>query len=252
MKNSIFLATTVWLSLLSMGCSHSIKIKGGRFVAPVTADKQWGGFLSLSAGADTRVRLVDDIDDNPPTRDPVRINQDIDVGDLFGLNYLGFEAGLSVYKAVEVYLDNSLLGLRWQFLNHGAAAGNWVAALQAGYSSGSQGTSYEEESGASKASSDIKRAQAGLSVGYKATESLMPYLSYLHESYDVETKVGNANGAFGPYEDKGKHQYLALGVMRPGAGFLWAIEYNFIFIDWERATERETQDVVAIRLGGSW
>lgn len=250
----IFKLSAAWIFFLffGVGCSHSIRIKGARFVAPKTAEKQWGGFASVSAGADTRVTLVKDIDNNPPTRDPVAINEGADAADLFGFNYLGFEAGLSVYDALEVYLDNSLIGLRWQFLNYGDAGAKWVAALQAGLASGSQGTSYEDTTSTSKATSEIARTQGGVSMGYKANNYLLPYLSYLTESYDVKTNVTNSAGSFGPYKDKGHHQFFGVGVMSPKAGFLWAVEYNHILIDWNRATTNKSQDVIAIRLGGAW
>lgn len=250
-KAFLYLPLIAFVSFAA-ACSHSIKIKGARFVSPVVADKQWGGFASVSGSADTRITLVDDIDNNPPTRGPARINQDADAGDLLGLNFVGFEAGLSVYKSVELYLDNATLGARWQLLNHAGGANPWVATVQVGYASGSQGSSYETESNSSKATSDIKRQQGGLSVGRKMSGHVLPYASYLYESYDVETSVTNSGGSFGPYEDKGHHQYLALGLMSHKTGFLWAVEYNHILIDWARATTNETQNVIGFRLGGTW
>ena len=251
MKNTIkTLMPPLFLLAAVTGCSHSIKIKGARFAAPTVGEKQWSGFISLSGSADTRITLIENIDGNPPTRNPVRINEDADAGDLLGLNFLGFEAALSPLKAVEIYLDNSLIGLRWQFLNHGK--GPLVAALQAGHVSGSQGTSYEEDSGSSSAESDIDRTQAGISFGYQVNENIMPYVSYLHENYEVETRVTNSNGNFGPYDDEGQHQFLAIGVMSPRKGVFWAIEYNYILIDWDRALDDETQNAVGIRIGGAW
>lgn len=253
MKNSMVSVIVLGICLLLISaCTHSIKIKGARFVAPITAKEKWGGFASISGGADTTITLVENIDGNPPTRNPIKVNQDIDAGDFLGFNYIGFEAGLSILKSVELYLDNTLFGLRWQFLNHGAGADHWVATIQAGYTSGSQGTSYEESSGSSTASSDITKTQGGLSFGYLVNENILPYVSYLYETYDVETKVTNSNGSFGPYDDKGNHQFIGLGIMNPYKGFLWAVEYNMILIDWDRATTGEQQDLVALRLGGSW
>jgi len=239
-------------SIFTVGCSHSIKIKGPRFIAPITAKEKWGGFVTVSVGADTRVTLVDNIESNPPTRGPVRINQDADAGDWFGLNYLGIEAGLQVFKAVEVYADNSVLGLRWQFLNHGGPDGSWVATVQAGGSGGSQGTNYEDELGASSASSEITKFQIRASVGYQVSEKFLPYASFLYESYDVTTVVTNPFGRFADFSDAGNHQFLALGVMRPTPGFLWAVEITSILIDWDRAPEKEFQGSMGVRLGKSW
>jgi hypothetical protein len=93
----------VLLSLLvSPACSHTLRFKGAHFVQPTVAEKPLSGRFTLSAANDTRVTVVDNIDGNPPDRTEVRINEDIDVTDLFGLNYLGFEAGLGIYKALAV------------------------------------------------------------------------------------------------------------------------------------------------------
>jgi hypothetical protein len=127
-----------------------------------------------------------------------------------------------------------------------------MASLQAGYSSGSQGTSYGQETSSSKAESKVDRTQAGLSVGYRSSKAFLPYLSYLHESYDVTTTIENTNGSFGPYKDKGNHQFLAIGIMTDNTAFMAALEYNLILIDWERAAEAETQNLLAFRSGFAW
>ncbi|MCB9073053.1 MAG: hypothetical protein H6623_05495 [Bdellovibrionaceae bacterium] len=249
---TLFIYTFLIFMFFTTGCSHSISIKGSRFFAPVTANEQWGGFATLSAGGDTRVTLVNDITANPPTRSSVLINQDVDAGDIFGINYLGIEAGLSVVKSLEVYLDNSLLGLRWQFLNHGAEEG-WVAAIEAGYASSSQGRSFDVESGnSSSATSKVARAQGGLSLGYKVNEHFLPYLSYIYESYDVKTDVTNSYGSFGPYTDKGHHNLVSFGIMRPGPGIILALEYTHIFINWTGAPKSANQDAIGARFGFGW
>ncbi len=248
MKNLLLLC----LVLLSVGCSHSIKIKGARFISPKVSDTQWGGYASLSLGADTRITLIDDVGDNPPTRNPVRINQDPDAGDLLGLNYIGLEAGVSPLKRTELYYDNGAIGIKWQLLNFEPKTKDWVASILAGYGDSSQGSTFGEDSDTSEAESEIDRTQYGFSVGYVAKDDLIIYTSYLNESYDVETTVNNTSGKFGPYKDEGNHQIIAIGLTTPQKGFLWSFEYNHIIIDWDRANDKKDQNLVAGRMGYSW
>ncbi len=160
----------------------------------------------------------------------------------FGLSAVGFDASLSILKSLDLYLDNSLWGLRWQFLNHDSGPENWVASLQAAYGA----KDYDSSSGAGSAKSKIKTTQFGGSVGYKL-QHLVPYVSYIRESHDTTTDVTNSFGNFDGYDDKGVHNYYGIGVGAYGKGLSYGIEYNRIDIKWDRAPGAQ-QDALELNL----
>nr|WP_295905387.1 hypothetical protein [uncultured Bdellovibrio sp.] len=239
------------LLVLVSGCSHTINFRASHFAVPVTGENQWSGHIAGVGSAVTKITVVNDITSNPPTRSSLKVNEDVDVGDLMMINNIGVDASLTVFKATDITLDNSLFGLRYQFLNHGAGPQNWVASIQGAY--GERTTSKSQDSGSSesKAESKVKTAQAGLSLGYKL-EKIVPYISYIYESNEVKTDVTNPHGSFGPYNDKGIHQYYSIGLTSYGKGIVYGIEYSRLSIDWDRANNIEGQDAMAVKLGFAW
>jgi hypothetical protein len=229
MTNKIFFALT---AVCLCSCSHNLKFANNHFAVPVTSENQWGGHMSAAGTGIINVTVIDNISTNPPSRAKVSIDEHIDASDAFFLNNIGLSAALSPLKSLDIFYDASVFGLRWQFLNHDPGVDQWVASVQAGYGSRSQGT----ESNVDKADSDIKTKQVGASVGYRL-ENVVPYLAYVHEVHDVSTKVTNGSGAFGPYDDHGVHSSLALGVTSVHRGLQFTVELSGTSIKWDRAEE---------------
>jgi len=246
MKAILGLAAVIFLS----ACSHTINFRASHFAVPVTGETQWGGHVAAVGAAATKITVVNDITANPPTRDSLKVNDDVDVADLFMLHSVGIDASLTVFKALDLTLDNSLLGLRYQFLNHGAGPRVWVASLQGAYGERTVEKTQSSSPSESKAESKVKTAQAGISLGYKL-EQVVPYISYIYESNEVKTDVTNPNGSFGPYNDRGIHQYYGIGLSSYGKGFVWAIEYNRLDINWDRS-QSTPQDAMGAKLGFAW
>lgn len=242
------------LSLLFLtACSHSISLRATHFAAPVVAESQWGGHAAVVAASQTRVTVIDDIATNPPTRTKVRINDDADVGDMFGANNIGFDASLSVYKGIEIYMDNFLWGARYQFLNHGSQTGVWVGAIQGAFGTKSESTdefSINHSTSQADAKSSITTSQAGISLGYKL-QHVVPYFSYIYEAHKIETDVKNTHGTFGPYTNEGVHGYYSLGLSTYQRGFRIAAEYSYIDIKW-KDSEQTGQGAFGIKAGFAW
>lgn len=240
------------LLVLTSGCSHTINFRASHFATPVTGENQWSGHVALVGAAATKITVVNDIETNPPNRDILKVNDDVDVADLFMLNSVGVDASLTVLKSLDITLDNSLFGLRYQFLNHGAGPQNWVASIQGAYGQRDSSTSEGNSGGTTaEAKSKVTTSQAGLSLGYKL-EKIVPYVSYIYESHEVKTDVTNTHGSFGPYNDKGIHQYYSIGLSSHGRGLVYGIEYSRLNIDWERAPTMEAQDALGLKIGFAW
>ena len=164
------------------------------------------------------------------------------------LGHLGVDAHLAVFQATEVFMDSNLLGLRYQFLNHGAEADTWVASLHGAFSN-NRSVETSNSSGV-HTKSEVTTSQVGVSLGYK-TQGIVPYFSYIYETHEVSTAVTNTAGNFGPYKDNGVHQYYVLGLSNYGKGFSFGVEYNHLQIKWDRASELP-QDTLAFKFGGAW
>lgn len=217
---------------------------------PVIAERQWGGHVAAVGTGLTKVTLINDIESNPPARTTLKVNEDVNVGDVLLINNLGLDAGLSVWQGVELFLDGSMGGFRWQFLNHGANENVWVGAIHGAYGERTASTSSTNSGVESKATSKVKTSQAGISLGYKF-RALVPYFSYIHEAAEVSTDVTNGAGHFGAYADNGTHENYSLGLSSFHQGFRYAIEYNVIHISWDRAA-RAYQNAAGVKLGFSW
>ncbi|WP_291516392.1 hypothetical protein [Bdellovibrio sp. ArHS] len=228
------------------GCSHSLRFRASHFAVPVTGEQPWNGHIAVAGTPTTKVTVVDNISSNPPDRSEVKINDALDVTEVLLVGYVGVDASLSVLRSVDVFVDSNLFGLRWQFLNHDAKADAWVSAVHASYGEMKSTTSNNADEAVSK----IKTSQGGLSVGYKFA-AFVPYVSYIYETHDVSTEVTNSLGAFGPYDDKGTHQYVSVGLSSYRRGLMGAIEYSLIDINWDRA-KNEKQNSVAAKLGFAW
>lgn len=243
------------LSLLSLSaCSHSISMRASHFNMPVVSNEQWQGHAAVVFTSDTRVTLVNDINANPPLRDKVQINSDVDAGDLFGANNIGFDASLSIFKGIEVYLENFLWGARFQFLNHGTQNRVWVGSIMGAYGTKNETTTDDFYIGNNttdaKAKSEVTTSQAGISVGYKY-EHIVPYFSYIYEAHKVKTNITSTNGTFGPYDDEGNHNYYSVGLSTHQKGLRAAIEYSHINIKWDRSNQ-ESQDAFGLKIGFAW
>ncbi|WP_413560189.1 hypothetical protein [Bdellovibrio sp. HCB209] len=238
-------------AVLFTGCTHTINFRSSHFASPLVEDQAGGGHVAAVGTAATKVTVVNNTGTNPPSVEPILINADVNTEDLFLINNVGLDGRITVWKGLELFFDNSLLGARVQILNHGATANNWVAAIHGAFGNRevSDTNNYGSSSDESKSKVDTK--QAGISVGYRY-EKVAPYFSYINESHNVSTTVKNNYGSFGPYESKGNHQYFSLGLTSVGSGFRYGIEYNKIIIDWEKAQHIENQDAIALKAGIAW
>lgn len=246
MKTLFILSLFLFLS----ACSHTLKFRASHFAIPVTGENQWDGYAAAVGATVTKATIVENMEANPPTRNSVRINEDVDAADLVLVNNIGFDAGLTIWKSTDLYLDNSLLGFRYQFLNHGASPRNWVATLQGAYGQKDNTTSITSGGSTSEAKSKIITSQVGISLGYKL-DHFVPYFSYIYEFHDASTDVTNPSGSFGPYKDNGIHQYYSAGITSLGKGLFYGAEYSRIQIKWDRSTEKP-QDAMGLRIGFAW
>jgi hypothetical protein len=229
------------------GCSHTIDFRAVHFITPTTGENTWDGeFSGIIASATTKVSVINDIQTNPPSRTSVDINEDYDIADLFMLHNIGTDLKVTTFKGLDLVLEDSVLSLKYQFLNSGAKASSWVASIQAGMGSRKSITKKDSD----EAESVVKTTSAAISIGY-VFEKVIPYLSYLKENHDVSTTVVNTNGNFGPYDDMGTHEAAALGVTSYSKGFTWAIEYDLLNIKWDRG-EKTNQEAFGVKLGYAW
>lgn len=224
-------------------------------MTPTVSDKVWSGHLEVVTTPQTRITLTEDPSSNPPKRNNVRINEDLDFIDvLFPFQLLSLDAGLSIIKGLEVSLNGSVLGLKYQFLNH-AKETSWVAAAFLGAGSHSQDKNNSNDplntNGVVTTEANIKTARAGLSLGYRYS-NLTPYFSIVGERHEVESKITNAHGVFENLKDQGHHYSASLGISTSKKGLSAAIEYSLLRIDWERAEEKPLQSALGIRLGVAW
>lgn len=232
-------------------CSHTVDFRTAHFQKPTVNEKQWGGTVAVSMSPPTQVEIISNRTSNPPGR-VVTINEDIDVGSLLLLDDINIEAGIAVVHSLELYYQADVAGLKWQFLNPGGAKNTWVASIFAGYgtwSSTSGGSSDE-------AVSDVKTTQYGTSIGYQFDKTVV-YVSYIQDSHDVETNVTNSNGNFGPYEDKGVHKAVGIGLSAVFNHFRLGLEYNLVTSDWSTENNdfndlSESQDGLGVQLGFTW
>lgn len=232
-------------ALLFSACSHTIDLRSAHFLTPMTSNEQWGGSLAVSASQPTKVTLVDNITANPPTRTGVKINEDVDPGDVLLFNYIGLDLRLAVLPGVEAVLDNHTFGLKWQFLNH-QKDDAVLASVLAAY-----GTRDDETtSGSAESKTRLATYRGGLSVGY-GFKGWAPYVSYVYDEYKARTEVQNSSGSFGPYEDTGKHHNYSVGLSTRGPGLNAALEYNYLVMRWNDGGEAY-QDSVGVLLGVEW
>ena len=236
------------LAALLVGCgTHTIDFKATHFVTPLAGQETWQGHIAgVAPSAVTEVTLINDIKTNPPSRNTVNFNQDLDIGDILIFTHLGADAALTVSKGWDIVLDDSVFNLKYQFLNQEAQPHSWVASVQGGMGTYKKNTTDQT----AEAKSNIKTTSAAFSVGY-ALEKAVPYISVLRQWHDVSTNVTNSNGSFGPFDDKGVHDSLAIGATSRERGFLWSIEYNFITMKWDRPAQGY-HEVLGFRLGYAW
>lgn len=232
MTKNNFLFCISFLGLCS--CSHNLKFANNHFVVPVTAENSWNGHISAAATGVTNVTVINDITTNPPVRNKVLINEEVNASDALFLNNFGVNGSLSLLPSLEAYVSMGTWGLRWQFLNHGMTRDQWVAAVQVGYGSKEQSTNISGNSGYDTAKSEIKTKEAGISVGYRMLD-IVPYGSYVYNAHDVKTTVEDAGASFGPYDDHGVHQSISLGLTSYRRGIDYGAEVSMTQIEWDRS-----------------
>lgn len=238
------------LGLLLISCSHTIDFRASHFAVPVTEEQAWSGHAAAVATGVTKITVVNDMTSNPPGRTGTTVNKDVNVTDLLGVSNISVDASLHVWRGLELFLDGSLAGARFQFLNHGAKDHVWVGAVHGAYAERTSSSSSTSSGVESKASCKVKTSQAGISVGYKFN-AIVPYFAYIHEAHEVSTTVTNGHGSFGPYPDLGAHDYYSIGLTSHGRGLRYAIEYSMIQIDWDRS-DRAYQNAVGAKVGFAW
>lgn len=239
------------LLILFTSCSHTLEFRASHFATPVASSHPWQGLVSLVSAGNTKVTVINDITTNPPGRSRLAINESVSPSELLLVGHLGIDLSLGVLTGLDLFIENSLLGVRYQILNPGDQEDVWVGAIHGAFGEKNQSTVKSQSNNESSAESKIITAQAGVSLGYRFSEWI-PYFSYIHELNQVSTKVKNPNGTFGPYDDEGKHSYYSFGVTSPPQrGFSYAIEYNMIDISWDRA-DRAYQNAIGARLGYRW
>lgn len=224
-------------------------------MTPTVPDEIWSGHLELVATPQSRITLTEDSSTSPPKRDNVKINEDLDFVDvIFPYKNLSLDAGLSVAKGLEIALNGSVFGLKYQFLNHGQE-NKWVASGFIGAGGHSQDSNRTSDpnntNGVITTEAEIKTLRIALSLGYRY-RYLTPYLSLLSEKHEVDSKITNSHGIFENLKDKGQHHAASIGVSTSKRGLSFAAEYSLLMIDWERAEEKPVQSAFGVRMGASW
>ena len=210
-----FILTPIAILSLS-GCAQTVDLRASHFAVPVVPERSFSGSVQMAAVSKTRVRLVENYQSNPPVDGATKINEDASFKDiLFPITNLSFDLKLALAAGAEIYTQGAMFGLRWQVLNHGAGTDKWVAAIH-GATGAFRSTISVGSPPTSEASSQVKSAQGGVSVGYRFHD-VTPYVSYIYEHHDATTDVKNPGGTFGPYEDSGYHQYATFGVTSSSA-----------------------------------
>lgn len=240
-----------WLLLLSglflSACSSTVNIRSVHFAVPYVSPHDFKPRASVAGSIKNRVKLLEDISTNPPVQGSVSLNRDSDMGALlWPLTSLSLDLGLSLTKGTEIYSNGTLLGLKWQFLNHDYGENMWVSTIHA---AGSQ-TQESYRDGESEADTAIKTRQAGISIGYLFTE-FVPYISYIYEGHDTKTKVKNSADRFGPYNNSGIYNYVNVGIAKVSRGLSFAVEASSFSAIWDKG---ETHHYVStgFRLGYQW
>lgn len=244
------LLIVIIMGIFLASCTHTINFRSTHFASPVAGEQQWSGHLAAVGSAVTKVTVVNDIDSNPPARTSVEVNKEVSAGDLMGLSKISFDASLSVWSGTDIFVDGSLGGFRYQFLNHGTSDNVWVGAVHGAFGQRTVATSSTSSGVESTADSKVTTSQAGISLGYKFP-SVVPYFSYIHEAHEVSTMVKNGSGSFGAFLDNGTHEYYTLGFSSHGRGIAYALEYSMIDISWSRG-ERAYQNAAGAKVGFAW
>lgn len=246
MKNLFFsLLFLMAFSFFTLSCTHTIDIRSSHFLTPKTGDEQWSGSVSFSGSQPTKITLVDDISANPPVQDPININKNLSVSDIFIFTSMDLNFNISVYPSLELLINTSTYGLKWQFLNHGSSSDAWVASIM-----GAMGSSTSSQtSNADRSESTLNTSRYGVSVGH-TFNYVLPYVSYINEQHKTTTQVNNSHGRFGDYKNTGRHEYLTVGLSTAKTGFKAALEYNMINILWDDV--KGYQNTVGLLLGFEW
>lgn len=247
MKNLICI---IPMLLFLSSCSHTIRLRANHFASPVVGDNQWSGHFALVGTSITKVTLVNDYTSNPPLRTNTEINKDLNTADVLFISNLGLDASLSLLKSLEIFAEGAFYGLRWQFLNHGSTTDAWVAAVQGGYGVISQSVSETSGGVTADANSKVQTTHAGASVGYKI-RAMVPYLSYIRENHEVTTEVTHNAIKFGPFKDSGVHDYYSVGLKAQNQGFMVALEFSKVSIQWDRS-DRVYQNAFGGKAGFAW
>lgn len=242
------------LSLLPLiaACSHSISFKGTHFNTPVVSQKKWGGDLSLSVFDKAQVQIIDDVYSSNPNGTPIPGQENPQLGDFLGINNIGVNAEISPFAQVSVYLDNSILGVKWQFLKPESEEG-WVAAVHGGFASTNEDSeSYSNSTMTSSLTSKISRQIFALSTGYQF-KAFVPYLAFSRENAQIKTSLTNTHGSWN-FDNNGTHTYYSIGVQNtvdwPLKNFLVGVEYSHLEMEWGNKTH--TQRNAGIRAGIIW
>lgn len=235
-------------SLFLISCSHTIEFPTSRFAVPFVSPDSLKGNVNANISDPASITVATNLDGNPPTHGPVSVNTDNvdDLSDLISADTFSVGIELTILGPVEIFYDSKMAGLRWQVLGHGGGPGTWVASIQGG------ATSFEETTNQSdySASSKVKSTQKGLSIGRQG-EKVLGYVSYLEEDHSVETSISNSNGAFGPYDDSGKHKIYSIGMSTYSSHFLIGLEYSYANIEWETDVS-DVHESLGLRLGFAW
>ncbi|WP_413580547.1 hypothetical protein [Bdellovibrio sp. HCB288] len=120
-------------AILFTACTHTINFRASHFATPIVADQSMQGHVAVVATASTAITVINNSSTNPPTVDPILVNSDYDSSDLFLINNIGLDGRLTIWSGLEIFFDSNLYGARYQFLNHGATANNWVASIHCAY-----------------------------------------------------------------------------------------------------------------------
>ncbi|MEY4616820.1 MAG: hypothetical protein RJB66_1780 [Pseudomonadota bacterium] len=235
------------LSLASLACAHTIEFNNNTFFSPVTGQEFLSGSVSVASNNVTPVTVVDDITNNPPLRSGVHF-EDIE-GILSGSSVSNLEpnANLTLISGVDVFIGNTVNGVRWQFLR---APFGWVGAVQAGISDRTDETSKTSQAFTATSTAKIKTTETGISIGYQFP-TVVAYASYVTDKHNTSTTVTNASGSFGPYADSGEHTMTSVGLASTTPGFYYGIEHSFVDLVWNSVTKAK-KTATGFRIGYMW
>jgi hypothetical protein len=239
--------------VLLPGCSVNIKKPNNRFVTPEVSGDLWKGKFGAYLTGSTNIQVVENKFNDAPNTDP-ELEQSSD---------FGLELGLGITPRLDLYYSANFVGpgvggVKFQLLGDNLAsskAGNFSLTPFAGWMWG--GFSSETTSGEETAKSSVRLSglEAGISLGYRVKELVLPYLTVFYSRLLGDTIVdqeenGVSRKGVVDIGGEGEFKTAAIGVVF-GKRIFFQIEACYTEATWRRTHPTEIgADKLGVGYGG--